>query len=135
MADDVNVLQTDWWIVDIPDEWEAEQDEDSVVIGDADGVGVIEISTLLAEDGATIDVAELFAQFSTEPGHPVQLAGLRGLYASFADGEDHVRQWCVANGKLALIISYCCDRDDAGMDDSAVDAILDTLGIATTLLD
>ncbi|HUH36486.1 MAG TPA: hypothetical protein VL027_00925 [Spongiibacteraceae bacterium] len=136
-GEDDSVLETDWWVVDIPPEWIVEQEDDSVLIGDADGVGVIEISTLLAESADTggPDTEALFSQLSPVPGRATQLAGLPGLYATFEDDDQHVRQWCVGNSKLVLVVSYCCDPDDAGMDDSAVDAILDTLSIATALLD
>jgi hypothetical protein len=38
-----------------------------------------------------------------------------------------IREWYVAHGALMLFITYSCDEDNAGMDDAAVDELLDTL--------
>jgi len=37
----------------------------------------------------------------------------------------------VSNGTLLLFITYSCDEENGGMDDAAVDEILDTLMLAT----
>ena len=38
-----------------------------------------------------------------------------------------LRIWWVASGGLMLFVTYSCDVDNAGMDDAAVDDLLDTL--------
>ena len=48
----MNVLETEWWTLALPPEWWAEAEEDSILVGDRDGVGCIEISTLHREAGA-----------------------------------------------------------------------------------
>ena len=38
-----------------------------------------------------------------------------------------IREWYVADGAMLLFITYSCDLDNRGMDDAAVDELLDTL--------
>ena len=40
----MNVLETEWWSLALPPEWWADSEEDSILIGDRDDVGCIEIS-------------------------------------------------------------------------------------------
>ena len=41
-----------------------------------------------------------------------------------------MREWYVSCGALLLFITYSCDEENGGMDDAAVDEILDTLMLA-----
>lgn len=123
-------VETDWWVLDLPDEWDAEQDEETIVIGDEDGVGALEITTLRKEAGeGAMDLAELAAELvpGSQSGRPVQLAGCRGLYFQYQEEGDAVREWMLDGGALLLLISYSCARENAGLDDAVVDEILETL--------
>ena len=126
----MHTLETDWWLLDLPEEWEAEQEDETVVIEDEDGVGVIEITTLeTAEPVERGELPALARELLGEHGRGVeaQLAGLSGLYFEHVDGDDAVREWLLDGGDLLLLISYSCDRENAGMDDDVVDDILSTL--------
>ena len=123
-------VETDWWVLDLPDEWEAEQDEETIVIGDEDGVGAVEISTLRKhEDDGAVDLKHLAGELipAPQPGRPVQLAGLEALYFQYREEGEAVREWLVDGGGLLLLISYSCAVENAGLDDGVVDDILDTL--------
>lgn len=131
----MNVVETQWWIVDLPPEWEAEQDEETILISDEDGVGEIAITTLEKEDG---DVSEqelrefckdVEQQFGV--GQAVSLAETKGYYFSYSDDGDAVRDWYLRCDNLLILITYSCADDNAGMDDSAVNEILETLFIKT----
>jgi len=127
----MNVLETEWWTLAVPPEWWADSEEDSILIGDRDDVGCIEISTLHKDEGgfdqrALADIAE------SEPEHSldwqqVTLGEFSGLTSCFIEEDAAIRQWYVANGSMLLFITYSCDEDNGGMDDAAVDELLDTL--------
>jgi len=115
----------------VPPEWWAESEEDSILVGDHDDVGCIEISTLHKESGEfatdsieTIarDEAEQSLQWST-----VRLGDFCGVSADYQEEGVAIREWYVARGALLLFITYSCEDENRGMDDSAVDEILDTL--------
>lgn len=128
---ELNVLQTEFWSIVVPPEWWAEREEDSIVIGDQDEVGTIEISTLV-RDAGTFDESEVasIAADNAEQDYqfvPAQAGQFRGVCAQWQDKESAVREWYLAAGEILLFVTYCCDLDNAGMDDAAVDEILDTL--------
>jgi len=124
-------VETDWWLIDLPDEWEAEQDEETIVIGDEDGVGALEITTLERsdEDVEPADVHELAQALvpSDIAGVPVRINEFSGLYFEYEDEGDAVREWLLRDGALLLLVSYSCDLDNRGFDDDVVDEILETL--------
>lgn len=125
----MHTVETDWWSLDLPEEWDAEQDEETIVIGDEDGVGVIEITVLEHGEGGEADLVELAAQmFPQHPAStPAQLGDFSGLYFQYSDEGDAVREWLLRNAGRILLISYSCDIDNAGLDDETVDEILGTL--------
>jgi hypothetical protein len=127
----MRVLETDWWSLLLPPEWEAEQDEESVLIGDRDGVGCIEITALSSESGAFHAAdAERIAREDLG-GDSWQSVRLGQHFAGVMnEGEEegsHIREWCVTAGPVLLLVTYSCDIPNAGMDDAAVDEILATL--------
>ncbi|CAA0124060.1 Uncharacterised protein [Halioglobus japonicus] len=131
----MNVLETEWWSMAIPPEWWADSEEDSILVGDRDDVGCIEISTLQKEEGEfdTQTVHDIAQQESEQPldWQPVTLGDFSGVHCRYIEEETGVREWYVFNGALLLFITYSCDEDNHGMDDAAVDELLDTLMVLT----
>ena len=127
----MNVLETEWWTLAVPPEWWAESEEESILVGDQDGVGCIEISTLLKDTG-DFDSESVLGIAVEESGQAldwkkVSLGDFRGVHASFKEEDVAIREWYVADGPTLLFITYSCDEENGGMDDAAVDEILDTL--------
>jgi hypothetical protein len=123
-------VESDWWIIDLPEEWEAEQDEETIVITDPDGLGMLEITALQRDE------AEVSRDLTTAAGELLPedaalqrctLAGLDAVTCSYIDEEDAVRDWLAVNDELVLLVTYSCAIDDRGMDDAMIDEILETL--------
>jgi hypothetical protein len=129
----MRVVESQWWIIELPDEWEAEEDEETILISDEDGVGEIAITTLQKESGVVEDIElknymeDVEQQFGK--GVPVTIAELEGYYCRYQDEGDAVREWYLRCDNLLLLVTYSCGLDNGGMDDSAVDEILSTLFI------
>ena len=130
----MNVLETEWWSLALPPEWWADSEEDSILIGDRDDVGCIEISTLHKDDG-TFDAQTVQGIAREESEQPLDwqraTAGdFAGVAASYVGEGAAIREWYVANGAMLLFITYSCDEENRGMDDAAVNELLDTLLVA-----
>jgi hypothetical protein len=129
----MRAIESQWWIIDLPDEWGAEQDEETILISDEDGVGEIAITTLQKEQGHVTDAElqqyteDIVSEFGA--GKPVTVVETQGYYFQYRDAGDAIREWYLRCDNLLLLITYSCDEDNAGMDDSAVDEILSTLFI------
>ena len=127
----MNILHTEWWSIAIAPEWWTEREDDAVIIGDRDEVGSILISTLCKEDGdfqraELEEIAEENAEYACR-WKPVEIGDFSGLLSSYTEQDSAVREWYLSAGPVLLFITYCCDQENAGMDDAAVDEILDTL--------
>ena len=101
------------------------------MVRDVDEVSCIEISTLQRDD---VEFApEELAEFSADlrdnghSGMSVRLGPWRGDYYQYIDGDEAIREWFLGHGDMMLFITCSCLADHAGIDDSAVDAILQTL--------
>ena len=131
----MRAVESQWWIIELPDEWDAQQEEETIVIEDRDGVGEIAITTLQKEQGNVDDTelqdyaADVIREFGR--GQPVTVAELQGYYFSYLDGDDAIREWYLRCNNLLILLTYSCAADNAGMDDGAVDEILSTLYIKT----
>jgi hypothetical protein len=127
----MNVLETEWWTLAVPPEWWADSEEDSILVGDRDDVGCIEISTLHKDEGefAQQTLADIAATESEQSldWRQVTLGEFSGLTRSFIEEGAAIREWYVASGSMLLFITYSCDEENGGMDDAAVDELLDTL--------
>ncbi len=128
----MNILETEWWTLALPPEWWAEAEDESILVGDRDGVGCIEISTLHKESGEFS--REEVDTIAREEGaaadwQPVTLGDFNGCLAAGLEEDTALREWYVAAGPLLLYITYSCDADNGGMDDAAVDELLDTLSV------
>lgn len=127
----MQVLETDHWLCELPQEWSAEQEEDSVLISDEDGISTIEISTLKKSSGDVSEeelkefAAELLQDKQT--AESCEFGPFKGLGFSYRDDEGAWREWFLANGPLMLFVTYGCLPEHRGMDDGIVDEILATL--------
>lgn len=127
----MQTIETQWWFIDLPEEWKATQEEETVIIEDVDGVGEIAITTLQKEDGDAdiMDLAPLMQDVEADYGEGEhKLVGdAEGFYFQYIDAAEAVREWYLCLGHLILLITYCCDEENSGMDDGVVDEILQTI--------
>ncbi len=131
----MNVLETEWWSMALAPEWWAEAEEDgTILVGDEDDVGCLEITTLHKELGAfnAPELLRIAEEESTSPQRwqNASCGDFSGWQAAFGEKDAAVREWYLAAGPLLLFVSYSCDADNQGMDDAAVDALLETLVVA-----
>lgn len=130
----MNVVETQWWTLALPPEWWADSEEDGILVGDRDDVGCIEISTLHKEKGDfDSDTVMAIAQEDSEQAlewQPAVLGEFSGVSSRYVEEEASIREWYVSNGSMLLFITYSCKEENRGMDDAAVDEILDTLMLA-----
>lgn len=129
----MSILETEWWTLAIPPEWWAEAEDESILVGDRDDVGCIEITTLHKEQGE-FDPAETRDIARAEAEQPLEWQGaalgdFRGVTGSYVSEGAAIREWYVARGPLLLFITYSCEEENRGLDDAAVDELLDTLTV------
>jgi hypothetical protein len=128
-------VETQWWAIEIPDEWNAQYSEDCVTVSDCDGIGSIDISALKKQQGIINDedlrefaddllVKQLIPQL-------VEHNGLSGFYFEYLEDGLAWREWYLAVNELFIYITYNSESENKNFDVAVVDQILETL----TLID
>ena len=127
----MNIIETDYWCLMLPDEWSAEQSDDVVLITDQDGIGELAVTTLVRASGAGEETtaADIAKEESPEipAWHKAAYGGFTGVTGQFEEGGSVITEWYLTYGDALLYITYACDEEDDGLDAAAVDEILSTL--------
>ena len=123
----MNELFTDFWSLLLPEEQQAEQEGETIIITDNDEVSLIEMTTLVPEEG--MSVSELLNQFKDKDAFKTAVAELTAYYQEFEEDEVYWREWYVDAETFVLAISHGSDISNKNMDDSSVDEILATLAL------
>lgn len=129
----MSIVQTEWWCLELPDEWSADMEDDCVTISDCDSVGSIDI-TVVRKDSGNVSEEEL-RDFSSdlldagERPNEVVVNEASGLLFAY-DEEGHAwREWYLRKGPVLVYITYNSELENKGLDDAIVDEILGTLVI------
>jgi len=125
----MSVLETQWWMLELPEEWQADQQDEMILVSDQDGVGEIAITTLEKEEGDVEDEDLLQLTDELGQGKPITVSDLSGYYFEYREEGDALREWYLGGDNLLILITYVCDEENAGMDDAVVDEILATLAL------
>ena len=127
----MNIIETDYWCLMLPDEWSAEQSDDVVLITDQDGIGELAVTTLVRASGAgeEITATDIAEEESPEVSvwHAAVYGGFTGVTGQFEESGSVITEWYLTYGDALLYITYACDEEDDGLDAAAVDEILSTL--------
>lgn len=116
---------TDVWALQLPEEWFAQQEDETIVITDTDEVSVIEITTVKADNDAAVD--QLLNDIAPKETFQTTLSELEVVYYEMVEDGMFFREWLCPLDDVLLIISHGCDEENKGFDDSTVDEILSTL--------
>ncbi len=123
----MNELMTDFWSILLPEEWEAEQDGETIIISDDDEVSVIEMTPLIPDDNVTS--TELLQSIAGNEYFKTALAELDAYYKEFEEDGMFWREWFCDAETFVIAISHGSDISNKNMDDSTVDEILSTLAL------
>ena len=127
----MSIVQTEWWCIELPDEWTAKMDDYSVTITDCDRVSEIDITVIRKQsdqvnEGDLDEFAEdLRAQGFT--GEKIALNDAQGLLFQYDDEDGAWREWYLAAESLMIYITHNTAIEDKGLDNVVVDDILSTL--------
>ena len=126
-------LDADLWRTQIPDGWEAEAEDESILVFAPEGAGTLQFTCSEMEDGLVDDEdLRYFAEELIEDGvapASVSLGPMHGLKFEYDDEDtgEWVQEWYLAADDLFFFITYSCPRADRGSEDAAVAGILGAL--------
>ncbi len=122
-----------WWSVELPDNWEAEQDEDCATFTSERGVGALQISAYRRDDEIVTDEDLLdFAEDKLVEGanlNSVSFGEFVGLKTSYFAGESYWRKLWLRSGSLLLFVTYTCAAEERTVETEDVNIILNSLSL------
>ena len=122
-----------WWSVELPDNWEAEQDEDCATFTSERGVGALQISAYRRDDEIVTDEDLLdFAEddlVEGENSQSVSFGEFVGLETSYFANEGFSRKLWLQSGSLLLFITYNCAAEERTVETEDVNLILKSLSL------
>ncbi|MFA7388563.1 MAG: hypothetical protein WCZ87_13010 [Thiohalobacteraceae bacterium] len=129
----MKTFRSDHWSINLPDDWEEEQDDEGVTLFDPQASGALKISAMpqgqTVDDGFLEYMAAEHLEAGAEP-EEAELGDFDGLMLSYGDAELYWREWYLRADELMLYVTYHCPLADEGKQDDEVDAILETLQLA-----
>ncbi|MFZ5620277.1 MAG: hypothetical protein ACOY5W_04570 [Pseudomonadota bacterium] len=131
----MRILRTPLWTINLPDEWEEEEDEDEegISLFHPDGSGTLRISAIERDEEVDDEFLDYMAAEHLEAGaepEEVEYGDFDGLELSYGDDDHYWREWYLRAGTVMLYVTYHCPLADEGLEDDTVDAVLETLSLA-----
>ncbi len=132
-----------WFKLSLPDDWEADEDEDPPAIYHPEGAGALQITVQAPrplKPGEKIDVYLMLRAFLRQSGVNIEetdsrRASDRGLEwasceysgASAEEGVLFWRVWMATNHDVVVFLTYTCRENDKDLEREAIDGIVATL--------
>lgn len=129
----MRTFQTPLWTINLPDDWEEEEDEEGISLFHPESSGMLRISAMERDGEIGDDFLDYMAAEHLEAGaepDEVECGDFDGLEVSYADGDHYWREWFLRAGSVMLYVTYHCPLADEGLEDDTVDAVLETLSLA-----
>lgn len=123
--------ESEWWTITFPDEWQAEEGEDAVVIFSEQRVGSIHVSAARNGNGTVTD-ADLcdFAMKHLDAGaktKDVVCGDFTGFSFHFGTNDMYQRQWWLSCDDTMVFATYTSPQEHKGKEETTVDSILISL--------
>lgn len=115
----------------IPTGWHAEKDEVCTTFTSEPEIGALQVSSARNDIGpATDDDLLDFAREHIEAGAKLQATAcgaFTGYYHRYSDDDFYNREWWLRCGETVVLVTYTCELELKGREDSVVDSILTSL--------
>ncbi len=125
--------KTQHWQINLPDDWQVEEDEGVVAIFHLDGIGELQLSTLKYDEPVTGDTLLDFAEEHVEAGaepEEITLGEFDGIVLDYEIDDEYGCEWYLASGSLFLFATYICDAGDEEQEHDVVELILESLAVS-----
>lgn len=125
-------IESDFWFIALPQQWQTEQEDDSILIFDEDQLGCICLTSLESDTGRPdqAGLERLIAEvgLALNSGRRCEIGDAwQGWEFETVEDGDYIREWYLLGPDHLLLVTYSCAEEDQTMDRSAVDEILDSL--------
>ena len=120
------------WQINIPDDWQAEQDPDCVSIFHDESFGILQISAEQFDDELDMETLQDFADEHIEAGaelEEIELGPFSGFTLDYSIDNEYWQEWYLMYDRLFIFITYNCQLEDESSEDDIIETILTTIKI------
>ena len=120
------------WQINIPDDWQAEQDPDCVSIFHDESFGILQISAEQFDDELDLETLQDFADEHIEAGaelEEIELGPFNGFTLDYSIDNEYWQEWYLMYDRLFIFITYNCQLEDESSEDDIIETILATIKI------
>ena len=123
--------KSSWWVVELPSDWSAEEDDNCVTLSAERGVGAFQISAYRRDsESVTDEDLNDFAEDELSVGiipQDVSCGDFRGIAISYAADERFWRKLWLRSGSLLLYVTYNCGVKEQAVEIESVNRMLSSL--------
>ena len=124
--------QSTYWQIDLPDNWEIEEIDESVSFFDPENSGTLLITTIKEEEVISDEYLEELVTEHLDAGadlQDVECGVFDGVTCCYEADEGYWCEWYLRHGQIMLFVTYDCSLQDEGSQDDLIDSMLETLAI------
>lgn len=120
------------WSVDLPADWEADEEEESVSLYHPDSPGVLTLSATREEQDISDEYLEELLDEHLEAGADLmdaEYGSFTGVTFCYDDDEEYWCEWYLRAGPIMLFVTYNCPLDKEGEEEDVIESILESLAV------
>lgn len=131
----MKIFTTEFWQVNLPDNWQHEHDAGSEVVFDPEGFGELQLSTSVFDSPVSRDhLYELAAEHldAAAEEEEVEFGDFSGISFEYETDDEFWQEWYLMSGNIMLFVTYACDLGEEENEIDIVEFILDSLKVIVT---
>lgn len=105
----------DTWSIDLPNNWVVEETDECMAFYNPEGVGAIQVSTYLKDDGH-VSIEDLLEFSDVESPDDADLPYLKGIQKTVEKGDDVFINWWLRSGPQLYYVTYICAKGDEAIE-------------------
>ena len=126
----MNSFETPLWSLRYPENWQAEEEDELLVLFDPQGVGELSISYQQSEEPLSnedlLGIADEDIEAGAEPD-VVNVGQFSGIQFDYESEGEYWCEWYLANDDLLIFATYNCPVGDEEKELAAIEVVLSTL--------
>lgn len=127
---------SEFWQVDLPVGWEAEQEEEVVSLYHPESNGTLTLSATLEQQDISDEYMEDLLTEHLDAGaelFDVEFEAFSGVTCCYDDDDEYWCEWYLRAGPVLLFITYNCPLDDEGAEEDVIESILESLSLSSKI--
>lgn len=124
----------DNWQIDVPSNWQHQEEEDRIMFYDPVSNGALVISSFREDEPINDDYLEDMLEDHLDADaqlYDENCGDFSGVSCCYDDEQEYWCEWYVFTENVMLFVTYNCPLEHAGEEDDVIDSMLESLTLIT----